>query len=140
MIEEVSTQRQVGISADDPVVPCAAGEDAGRVLESSPEFDAVVSALGKDVRRSQMMGYPSITRDGKMIGCFDTHGLGVKLGRSTPEHAAALAVPGATIFTPGNSGRLFYDWVTLPPSASDTWTDWMRAAIDAADASAHEPR
>lgn len=109
------------------------------MLESSPEFDAIFAALGNEVRRSQMMGYPSITRDGKMIGCFDTHGLSVKLGRASVEHAAAMKVPGAAIFTPGNSGRLFYDWVTLPPSASDTWTDWMRAAIDAADASLTEP-
>ena len=109
------------------------------MLASSPEFDAVVAALGSDVKRSQMMGYPSITRDGKMIACFDTKGLSVKLGRSSDEHAAALAIPGAAIFTPGNSNRLFHDWVTLPPSAAREWLDYTRAAIDAADTAMHAP-
>ncbi len=109
------------------------------MLASPPEFDAVVAALGSEVRRSQMMGYPSITRDGKMIGCFDTKGLSVKLGRSSDEHAAALAIPGASIFTPGNSNRRFHDWVTLPPSAAEQWLEYTRAAIDIADTAMHAP-
>lgn len=109
------------------------------MLASSPEFDAVVAALGSDVKRSQMMGYPSITRDGKMIACFDIHGLSVKLGRDSEEHAAALAIPGASVFSPGNSKRLFHDWVTLPPSAAGEWLSYMRVAIDAADIAMHAP-
>ena len=65
------------------------------MLESSPEFDAVVATLGSEVRRSQMMGYPSITRDGKMIACFDTRGLSVKLGAVVGRARSCPRYPGS---------------------------------------------
>ena len=49
----------------------------------------------------------------------------MKLGRDTAAFAEALALPGAAVWSPGDSGRLFHDWVALPASLED---EWMRFA------------
>jgi hypothetical protein len=60
----------------------------------------------------------------------------VKLGRDRPEHAEALAVPGAATWSPQPSRNGFTDWVGMPLAASDVWLDWVRTAIDLADETA----
>ena len=76
-----------------------------------------------------MMGRPMLKVGSTM---FAAHAggehLAVKLGRDTAEHAEALALPGAAVWSPGGSGRLFYDWVSLPPEQEDHWMRFAESA------------
>lgn len=103
------------------------------MTEAVPEFDRVVEALGPEVERKQMMGSPILMREGKMVACLDDDLLAVKLGRNRPEHAEALAVPGADVWSPQKGRKGFTDWVGMPLAASAVWLDWVRTAIDIAD-------
>ena len=103
------------------------------MTDAMSEFDDLVEALGPEVERRRMMGSPILMRDGKMVACLNGDLLAVKLGRDRPEHADALAVPGAATWSPQPSRRGFTDWVGLPLAASDMWLDWVRTAIDVAD-------
>jgi TfoX/Sxy family transcriptional regulator of competence genes len=99
-------------------------------------FGGIVDALGHEVERKQMMGSPILMREGKMVACLDGDLLAVKLGRDRPEHAEALAVPGADTWSPQESRRAFTDWVGIPMAACDVWLDWVRTAIGLADEAA----
>lgn len=104
--------------------------------EPPATFDELLAALGDEVTGGRMMGRSALMRDGTMIACFSFGALGIKLGRDTPELAAALEVPGAELFDPGASGRPFRGWAAIPTAQSDAWLPHVRAAIDAADAAA----
>lgn len=106
------------------------------MTEAVREFDRVVAALGPEVERKRMMGSTVLMREGKMVACLDGDLLAVKLGRDRPEHAEALAVPGAATWSPQPSRNGFTDWVGMPVTASGGWLDWVRTAIDLADESA----
>jgi hypothetical protein len=106
------------------------------MTEAVPEFDRIVETLGREVERKQMMGSPILMREGKMVACLDRDLLAVKLGRDRPEHAEALAVPGADIWSPQQGRKGFTDWVGMPLAASGVWLDWVRTAIDLADEAA----
>ena len=104
----------------------------GTMIESpaQPEFDELAASLASDgATRSQMMGRPMISLGGKMFACLDGPVLGVKLGRSTPEFEEALDLPGASVFSPGESKRSFRDWVALPVDAVDDWEPYARSAM-----------
>jgi hypothetical protein len=75
-----------------------------------------------------MLGRPVMAIEGRMFACLDSTDLAVRLGRWTAESEAALDVPGASIFSPGNSGRTFNDWVSLPLGVAGVW---RRFAMDA---------
>ena len=94
---------------------------------SFEEVAAALEPLG--ARRGKMMGRPMLALGSKMFACFDNERLAFRLGRSTPEFAEALAVPGAVPFSPGASGRVFRDWVALPLSAADEWERFAVAAL-----------
>lgn len=97
-------------------------------------FDVIADTLGGEVVRKQMMGCPILMRaGGRMVVCLDADVLAFKLGRETPEHAVALAVPGAEVWSPKESHRNFSDWVGIPVAQSDQWLDWTRTAIDRHD-------
>jgi hypothetical protein len=103
----------------------------GTMIESpaQQEFDDLATSLAvAGAIRAQMMGRPILKIAGKMFACLDGPVLGVKLGRETPEFAEALDVPGAAIFSPGNSQRNFLDWVALPLDAVDDWERFANAA------------
>jgi len=91
------------------------------------DYDAIADDLvARGATRAQMMGRPILKVGSTMFaGHVGGDRLVVKLGRDSAEHAEALALPGATVWSPGDSGRLFYDWVALPASAED---EWMRYA------------
>ena len=94
------------------------------------EFDAIaVDLVARGATLGQMMGHPMLKVGSSMFAAFtgDEH-LAVKLGRSSAEHAEALALPGAAVWSPGGSGRLFYDWVSLPPELEDHWMRFAEAA------------
>lgn len=106
------------------------------MTDAMSEFGRIVETLGPEVERTQMMGSPVLMRDGKMVACLNGDLLAVKLGRDRPEHAEALAVPGAATWSPQPSRRGFTDWVGMPAAASGVWLDWVRTAIDLADEAA----
>jgi hypothetical protein len=41
-----------------------------------------------------------------------------------------MAVPGAIPFSPGESGRSFRDWVSLPVAHSAEWEDFALVALE----------
>jgi hypothetical protein len=97
--------------------------------EGEAQFADVVAALGPDVKRTQMMGRPSVTTGGKMVACLKNDALAVKLGRDTERFAAALRIDGAAVFEPG-PGHQFKDWVAVPLSAADQWLPLAVAAVE----------
>jgi hypothetical protein len=98
---------------------------------AQPEFDELAASLAADgATRSQMMGRPMLSVGGKMFACLDGPVLGVKLGRSSEEYAEALDLPGASVFSPGQSKRNFLDWVALPLDAIDDWERFARVAME----------
>jgi hypothetical protein len=110
--------------------------DGAKQSDAVAEFDRVVEALGPEVERKRMMGSAVLMREGKMVACLNGDLLAVKLGRDRPEHAEALAVPGAATWSPQPSRNGFTDWVGMPLAASGVWLDWVRTAIDLADETA----
>ncbi|MFC0678561.1 hypothetical protein ACFFGH_11995 [Lysobacter korlensis] len=93
------------------------------------EFEELAAPLERlGAHRAELLGRPVMTLEGRMFACLDDTDLAVRLGRWTPEYEAALDVPGASIFSPGTSGRTFNDWVELPLASADVW---HRFAIDA---------
>ncbi len=93
------------------------------------EFEDVAAALEVNgATLSELLGRPMLALDGRMFACLDGADLAVRLGRWTAQYEEALDVPGASIFSPGRSGRTFNDWVTLPLESAQVW---QRFAIDA---------
>lgn len=103
------------------------------MTDAMSEFDDLVEALGPEVERRKMMGSPILMHGGKMVACLDSDMLAVKLGRDRPEHADALTVPGAAVWSPQKGRKGFTDWIGLPLAASEVWLDWVRTAVDVAD-------
>ena len=82
------------------------------------------------VTRSTMMGYPCLRLHGDFFASWDTHqhALVVKLDRQT---VTALIAEGlGDPFAP--SGRPFREWLSIPPSARESWLDRLDAAFDCA--------
>jgi len=106
------------------------------MTDAEARFATIAETLGGEVTRRQMMGCPILMREGKMVACLDDDVFAVKLGRSREEHAEALGIPGAALWSPKESHRQFSDWVGIPLSQSDAWLEWTRTAIDLADEAA----
>ncbi|MDF2444001.1 MAG: hypothetical protein JWR01_2204 [Subtercola sp.] len=98
-------------------------------------FEALAAELlEQGAERSQMMGRPMFAVNGRMFACLSSDRLAVRLGAGTPELDDALALPGATLFSPGNakSGgahRVWRDWASLPVSAAEDWHDFANLAL-----------
>jgi hypothetical protein len=73
----------------------------------------------RGVTLGSMFGAPALFFDGKSFACEKRGYFGAKLGAGTPEHEAALALPGAELFDPSGSGRPFRDWVAVPADDPD---------------------
>ncbi|NUU16371.1 hypothetical protein HP550_03805 [Cellulomonas humilata] len=97
------------------------------MTQSESDYEAIADDLvARGATRAQMMGRPILKVGSTMFAAhIGGDRIAVKLGRDSADHAEALALPGAAVWSPGDSGRLFYDWVALPASAED---DWMRFA------------
>ena len=98
------------------------------------DYDAMADDLvARGATRAQMMGRP-ILKVGSTMFAAHVSGdrLAVQLGRDTAAFAEALTLPGATVWSPGDSGRLFHDWVALPPSLEDVWMRFAEIARVAA--------
>ena len=94
-------------------------------------WDAAAPLLQRPgVTRSTMMGYPCLRLHGDFFASWDPHqhALVVKLDRQT---VTALISDGlGEPFAP--SGRPFREWISIPATASDGWTDHLDAAFDRA--------
>ena len=94
------------------------------------DYDAIADDLvARGATPAQMMGLPILKVGSTMFAAHvGGNRLVVKLGRDSPEFAEALALPGATVWAPGDGDRLFKDWVALPPSAEDQWMRFAELA------------
>ncbi|UDY34684.1 hypothetical protein [Dermatobacter hominis] len=110
------------------------------MIESEPAtaaaFDRLAETFGDVLTRGQMMGRPCLfLADGgrrRMLACLDAEVLGVRLGRTTDAFADALALPGASVFSPGSGRKQFKDWVGLPAVASERWEPLVAQALESA--------
>ncbi len=76
-----------------------------------------------------MFGAVSLMVGGKAIGCLYGDAVAFKLGRESPAHAEALALPGAVPFDPSGMDRPFKDWVVVPLASSGKWPSLADAAL-----------
>ncbi|NBE94076.1 hypothetical protein FE391_26370 [Nonomuraea sp. KC401] len=101
-------------------------------MSAEQDFQRVGAELADlGVRISSMMGNPSLKdRAGKVFASLQRDGAMVfRLVRDTPEHKAALQLAGASLFDPSGQGREVKDWVVVPHSAAEKWTDLAEVAL-----------
>jgi hypothetical protein len=100
------------------------GMDDAQVL-----FDEIAAQLAKQpgVVRAKMFGMPSVKINGNAFMGFEKGAMVFKLRGE--DHLRALAVPGASLFDPSGRGRPMKEWVSVPATASDLWTDFADAAL-----------
>jgi hypothetical protein len=109
-------------------------------LAPDDEFwDAAAPLLQRPgVTRSTMMGYPCLRLHGDFFASWDPHhqALVVKLDRQTVTHLISnrLGEP----FAP--SGRPFREWISIPATARERWTEQLDLAFDHAVERAALPR
>ena len=101
-------------------------------MEARERFGEIVDDLAAhdpDVEESQMMGRPSIKAGGKLIACFESRGtMAFKLPDES-EQEKALALEGARIYDPAESGRLMKGWVEVPAAHEAKWAELTETAL-----------
>lgn len=101
-------------------------------MEPRERFGEIVDDLAArdpDVEESQMMGRPSIKAGGKLIACFESRGtMAFKLPDES-EQEKALALEGARIYDPAESGRLMKGWVEVPAAQGASWAELAETAL-----------
>src|SRR5262245_45739111 len=79
---------------------------------------------------SAMFGKPALKDvHGKAFACLLDGEVAFRLGRDTPEHAAALDLTGAHLFDPSGKDRPMKDWVSVPPAHERRWPELAEAAL-----------
>jgi hypothetical protein len=97
-------------------------------VDPRAEYDAVAAALAEaGVSSSKMFGMPCLKHGGKAFAGFHDGAMAFKLRR--PEHAAALALPGAHLFDPSGAGRPMKEWVEVPAAHAARWPEFAREAL-----------
>ena len=100
-------------------------------LDAFEELCDDLLARNADLERAQMMGYPSLKRNGRLVACFSAGEDAMVFKLVDPSaHAGALALDGAHLFDPGGRGRPFKEWVVVPPALTDRWPDLAESALD----------
>ena len=83
-----------------------------------------------DVQPAQMMGYPSLKRNGKLVACYSADDDAMVFKLADPAaHDEALTLEGAHLFDPGGRGRPFKEWVAVPAAHTEHWPELAAAAI-----------
>src|SRR4051812_1049040 len=87
-------------------------------------------ARSPELELTQMMGMPSLKRNGKLVAGFvaSEDAMVFKLG-DPAAHAEALALDGAHLFDPGGRGGLFKEGVVVPPALAERWPGLAQAAL-----------
>ena len=101
-------------------------------MEARERFGEIVDDLAArdpDVEESQMMGRPSIKAGGKLIACFESRGTMAFKLPDDAEQAKALALEGARIYDPAESGRLMKGWVEVPAAQGKKWAELAETAL-----------
>jgi hypothetical protein len=100
-------------------------------MDAQTRFDEIVDdvlARHGDVERTQMMGMPSLKRNGKLVAGLWKETMAFKL----PDEAGrekALALEGAALFDPGGRGRPFKEWVAVPAAHAGRWQTLAEHAL-----------
>ncbi|HVD66300.1 MAG TPA: TfoX/Sxy family protein [Gaiellaceae bacterium] len=100
-------------------------------MDAQAGFDEIaddILAANGDVERMQMMGMPSLKRNGKLFAGLWKDSMAFKL----PDEAVreqALALDGAALFDPGGRGRPFKEWVAVPPAHAERWRELADQAL-----------
>jgi TfoX/Sxy family transcriptional regulator of competence genes len=89
--------------------------------------DDVLARHG-DVEKAQMMGMPSLKRNGKLVAGLWKEAMAFKLPDEA-ERKKALALKGAALFDPGGRGRPFKEWVAVPAEHADRWPELAEQAL-----------
>ncbi len=98
---------------------------------SRARFDELVDdLLARDpaLERTQMMGMPSVKRNGKLVAGFSQGEMVFKL-TDAAAHARALALDGAHLFDPSGKGRPFKEWVAVPVAHAAQWEALATVAL-----------
>ena len=100
-------------------------------MDASARFEEIVDdvlARHGDVERTQMMGMPSLKRNGKLVAGLWKETMAFKLADAA-EREQALALEGAALFDPGERGRPFKEWVAVPSAHADRWLELTEKAL-----------
>jgi hypothetical protein len=92
-------------------------------VDAQARFDEIVDdilAKNGDLEKTQMMGMPSVKRNGKLVIGFWKDTMVFKLP-DVAQREQALALDGAALFDPGDRGRPFKEWVAVPYAHADRW-------------------
>jgi hypothetical protein len=101
-------------------------------VNGSERFDEICDDLvhrHPGIELTQMMGMPSLKRDGKLVAGF-VAGENAMVFKLTDAGAlaAALALEGAHLFDPSGKGRPFREWVVVPPAHAERWSGLAETA------------
>lgn len=88
-----------------------------------------LAARDPDVEESQMMGRPSIKAGGKLIACLESRGTMAFKLPDEAEQEKALALDGARVYDPAESGRLMRGWVEVPFAHATKWAGLAETAL-----------
>ncbi len=93
-------------------------------------FDDLCTAIADGPRysRRKMFGRDGLLLDGKAVICEDAGGVVFRVGAE--REAAALAVPGASPWSPMPGGRGPRGWVVVSESGSGEWPRLAKEAIE----------
>ncbi|MGW4249169.1 hypothetical protein [Nocardia sp. NPDC004722] len=94
------------------------------------DFERVAGEMAdRGVTIAKVFGKPAYKdADGKAFACLFQDALACRLLAGTPEHAEALALPGAELFDPSSRHRPMKDWVSVPHANADRWLDFAEIA------------
>ena len=102
-------------------------------MDGSARFDEICDDLlhrHAEVELTQMMGMPSLKRDGKLVAGFvaSEDAMVFKL-TDHDAHAQALALDGSHLFDPSGKGRPFKEWVVVPNAHEQRWAELAEKAF-----------
>lgn len=99
-------------------------------MTAQEDFDRVGAELTDlGVTIAKVFGKPAYKDvNGKAFACLFKDSLACRLMAGTPEHTAALDLPGAELFDPSSAHRPMKDWVCVPHANTDRWQEFAEAA------------
>ncbi len=109
--------------------------------DSRAIYDAIAAELAatSPTTLSKMFSMPCLKNStGKAFAGFHRGTMVFKL--TAPQHATALALPGAYLFDPSQQGRPWKEWVEVPAEHASKWRDLALAAyhyVDKTTSSSH---